>query len=71
MISGIEIEYVIVPVAERACRIPTEAFELWITTVIRSPARKPSSGLLKLEKNDWNFAELLSGSNTSSMRVIP
>ena len=49
-IMGMALAYVMVPVAESACKIPTEAEELWIIAVSKAPANTPKRGLLKRVK---------------------
>ena len=71
MMIGAAVAKVIAPVADSACRIPTEALELWISAVIPRPIRTPMTGFSKDRNSFWNAGDSRSGRKTSSIAVIP
>ena len=58
MMMGMAAPYVTCPVADRACKIPTEAEELWMMAVRIAPAATPRTGLR-------NMSRMLRNSGTS------
>ena len=71
MSMGNAIPMVIPPVAERACRIPTNALELWIRAQRRKPIKTPRKGLEKEVNRFLNSCDSFRGANTSSINDIP
>ena len=58
---GSALPKLIAPVADNACKIPTEAEELWITAVRTAPAIRPRIGLENIVNNAVNSGTFASG----------
>lgn len=71
MMMGRAVENVTTPEAERACRIATEAVELWIKAVIAAPTAMPSTGLEKRMNSCWKASSSVKGARALSMDLIP
>ena len=71
MMMGIAIPYVMPPVIERACSMPTEAAELWMIAVMTRPVRTPRMGFLNDTRILAKAGESASGSTDPLMRSIP
>ena len=56
---------------ESACRIPTEAAELWITPVKTAPTRTPMIGFRNAVRMWENCGESASGLTAPLIRVMP
>ena len=68
---GTALPHVTRPVADSACRMPTDADDDWMATVTRMPARTPSSGFCS-EVNSWmNSGESRSGSTDEVIVSMP
>ena len=59
------------PVAHSACRIPTEAEELWITAVSAAPLNIPRTGLENMVRIPVNSGTSASGFTAPLMVSIP
>ena len=71
IIIGMAEPNVIWPVELRACRIPTDADELWITAVRIAPANTPRTGFVNINRMSWNSGTSLSGATASLIDSIP
>ena len=59
------------PVAESACKIPTEAEELWIIAVTIAPTSTPNMGFCRVAKTCANSGTAASGFTAASIVNIP
>ena len=59
------------PLTAKACRIPTEAEEDWISAVKAAPARMPINGLLKLDTRSTKAGESRRGIMAELIISIP
>ena len=71
MMIGMAVPYVTDPVRHSACRIPTEADELWIAAVNTVPAATPSTGFENMVRMLTNSGTSLSGSTAELIMSIP
>lgn len=71
IIIGIAICQVTTPVAESACKIQTEAEELWIIAVNTKPVKIPMIGFSNEVNNDLKLSKAVNGAKASSIVVIP
>ena len=71
MMMGMAVPMVTWPVADRACRIPTEAEELWMMAVRTAPASTPRMGLEKISSIWPKAGTSLSPATASDMASIP
>ena len=71
MIIGMVVPYVTAPVLQRACKIPTEAEELWMAAVKIAPAATPSTGLLNMVSTFTNSGTSASGLTAELMISMP
>ena len=70
-IMGIAEENVTLPVAESACRMPTEAEELWMIAVITAPVSTPRIGLSNSVRIRVNSGISASGSTAPLIVCMP
>ena len=68
---GIAEENVTLPVAESACRMPTEAEELWMTAVMTAPVITPRTGLLNSVRICVNSGSFASGATAPLIVCMP
>ena len=68
---GIAVPNVNPPVTESACKIPTDAEELWMTAVSSAPASTPSTGFLNMVSRFVNSGTSASGSTAPLIADIP
>ena len=71
MMIGNAVPYVIEPVAQSACRIPTDAEELWMTAVSTVPASIPRIGLENIVRIFVNSGTSASGFTAPLIVSIP
>ena len=71
MMMGMATALVTAPVALRACRIPTEAEEDWMTAVSAAPARTPRMGLVKTRRRLAKVSLWARGATAPLMVSIP
>ena len=71
MIIGIVVPYVTAPVLQSACKMPTEADELWIAAVKTAPAATPRTGLLNIVRTLMNSGTSASGFTAELIISIP
>ena len=71
IIIGIAVPKLTAPVAHSACRIPTDAEELWITAVRMVPAIIPRTGFWNINSRCVNCSFDASGSTAPLIVSIP
>ncbi len=71
MMMGTALRSVMAPVADSACKMPTEAEELWIIAVSTAPASTPSTGFLKATNSRVNSGTSFNGATASDMVCMP
>ena len=71
MMMGMALPKLTAPVAQRACRIPTDAEELWMMAVRTAPAIIPRIGLENIVRSPVNSGTSARGFTASLMVSIP
>ena len=59
------------PVMARACRLPSEAAELWMSAVIPAPTKMAMMGLSRIVKTSLNCGKSASGFTAPLIMVMP
>ena len=71
MIMGIALPYVMAPVMDSACKMPTDADEDWTMAVSTVPASTPKIGLENIRKIFAKSGMSFSGATASDMVSMP